>query len=912
MDGAKEAVRRQRAKGLNFGDPPGETREDVRAYMFRDDRIPASGDRPFVFRAEQCASLGAKLSRTEGARVITVVGPGGTGKSRLLQWAAGELVGGARTWVSLASANGVDGVVAAFARALGLEAGSEEAARASVRAFLAGGDPAAPAEPLAPQWVFLDDAEGARGALCDLLSAPTAAHLRFLVSSREPLGLVGEDVLAVGGLTADEAVALFRMRVAGAPMPDETWIREFTGSLDGSPLAIEIAASWLSVLSPDELRARFSNQLPRAGAEAPASLPRRHTTLGDAVQGSWDLLSDAAREALLSLSAFPDGFSLSLAERACASPNVLPVLDELRRRSLLRRDTSEDGRPRFHFYRAVLEFAASRPEAVAPLRIARAEEAVLSSPEETENLWAVVRRESDPERVARAALILHPGLLGRGPFAAHLPLLLRAESLSRVAETQSALGVALAEVYRMRGDLDALAARLSSLKSLSLSAALAAQLRRLEGWLSRMRGDLPEAVAHYEAAMAGFRSLGDTRAVAVALGELAFVRQSAGDPEGALVLHRRALEIHRASGDRRQSGIELSYIAVATHRLGRMREALGLHDEARAIHLEVGNPRYAAAEEMHRAYVLFELGDLTGAREAYGTAIAAHQKVRDAVLEALSHVGLSHVERERGGEAGRRAAAESLARAENLLENVRNARMSAAVATARGHLYLDAGSYAEALAAYDAARAASREVVAGPEALTDSYRALALAALGEAGPAEEAAKDAVTCAAQVKNPCILQAASAARDGILGLLSDPRLPEGAASSDLRRISAWFRDATRRGAGDPGRGPRLTVGPDVRWFALEGVRMDLARRAAIRRIFQALLARLEQAPGTALGLEAVIEAGWPGERMRVEAAQKRAYTAIWTLRTQALGEHLLTRDDGYLLDPALRVQRLPPEA
>ncbi len=878
--------------------------------MFRDDR---PGGASLSLRADVQAALREKIR--SGASLITLVGPGGIGKSRLLRWVHTEVPEAAgATVVSLAGVDDETGLLAAFAEALGLGDDATEPAR-RVRAFL--GAATKGVAPSVRPWVLLDDVDGARAPLLALFDAvpPVAAGRSFVATSREPLGVSGEQVLAVEGLAPDEAVALFRACVGSdAPTLDDRWILELTTHLEGSPLAIEIAASWLSVLAPEELSRRFSIHLPRAGTPR-TSL--RHATLRDAVQGSWDLLDEPTREAVCALAPLPDGFTLSLAEAATGLPGdaMLHIVDELRRRSLLRR-VSAEGAPRFHLYRAVRELSQSLPQVAA--RLQRVEEAVLGASGETANLWAIVRREhrtgvDDPasaERIVRAALRIHADLLRQGPLPAHLPLLLRARDLAAREDDRTAVTLALGEVYRMRGELGLLATELERAAESVVPSDLRTRFLHLRGWLARMQGDLPRALEHYEAAVAAARAAGDAAALAIGLGEQAFVRQSAGDLEGALVLHLRALELHRAVGDRRRIGIELSYIAVATHRLGRMREALALHDEALAVHIATGNARYAAAERMHRAFVLFELGELDGARDAYEAALAANAEVQDAVLEALAQVGASLVEAERGGEAGRRAAAASLARAENVLENVQNARMSSAVAVARGHQYLAAGAYDEALASYATAQSASREVVVGPEALVDTYRALAALGAGRLEEARSAAALGVEAAARVKNPCILQAAEGVRASLDGGGFGWAPPPDLASSDLRRIETWLgaRKPSPRalGSGDQA-GPRLSVGPDARWFALEGVRMDLGRRAAIRRIFQALVAQLEAAPGTALGLGAIIEAGWPAERMAFEAAQKRAYTAIWTLRTGALGEHLRTQDDGYLLAPSLRVER-----
>jgi DNA-binding SARP family transcriptional activator len=97
-------------------------------------------------------------------------------------------------------------------------------------------------------------------------------------------------------------------------------------------------------------------------------------------------------------------------------------------------------------------------------------------------------------------------------------------------------------------------------------------------------------------------------------------------------------------------------------------------------------------------------------------------------------------------------------------------------------------------------------------------------------------------------------------------------------------------------------RLSVADEARRVVLPGGReVDLSRRKNVRLVLLALARARNDEPGVPLAGEALIEAGWPGERMRADAATKRLHTAIWTLRSLGLEDLLVSRDDGYLLDP-----------
>lgn len=100
--------------------------------------------------------------------------------------------------------------------------------------------------------------------------------------------------------------------------------------------------------------------------------------------------------------------------------------------------------------------------------------------------------------------------------------------------------------------------------------------------------------------------------------------------------------------------------------------------------------------------------------------------------------------------------------------------------------------------------------------------------------------------------------------------------------------------------------LTLSEDGTWFQAEGGRIDVARRGAVRRILVALAKARVESPTKTLGVDALFELGWPGERIPYESQVRRVYTAIWTLRTLGLDGYLLTREEGYLLDPKRQVR------
>jgi hypothetical protein len=108
------------------------------------------------------------------------------------------------------------------------------------------------------------------------------------------------------------------------------------------------------------------------------------------------------------------------------------------------------------------------------------------------------------------------------------------------------------------------------------------------------------------------------------------------------------------------------------------------------------------------------------------------------------------------------------------------------------------------------------------------------------------------------------------------------------------------------------PALVLGPEAKWFQTpEAEPQDLRRRKSLRAILWGLAQRHREDPGAGLSLEDLLELGWPGERVMPSAAANRVYVALTTLRNMGLRGHLISQGDGYLLDPALPVERVTYE-
>jgi serine/threonine protein kinase/predicted ATPase/predicted negative regulator of RcsB-dependent stress response len=860
----------------------------------------------FVGRARELEDLERLHEQDE--RVVTLWGPGGAGKTRLLRRfgalrASDYPVPGGVIWCDVETARTREEVEAVVATALGLSAREAIATALAARG---------------PVLLLIDNFEQATAHAVPTIGAwsASAPEARFVVTSREPLGVAHEARLEIGALPEDEAVLLFIARARAVRRdfggPDEAAaIREVVRRLDGLPLAIELAAARTEILGVDELLERLGAQLDllaRRGGAVP-----RHATMRAAVEWSWDLLDADERVALSECTAFEGGFTLAAAEavltRRPGAPIVIDLVEALRRKSLLHRIGSKDGPLRLDLYAQIRELAAehltedarraiearhARWFVAAGERWAAAEHgpkapvALASLAHESENLLAIAAR-SDPEMAARAVLAMHPLFFARGPFDVHLAALDRVVlSIGKSgSELEARALVARAEVRRLRGairEAQADADRAHALARTLGAHGIEAAALRVRSTIARVDGRLDDAYADALASVELRRVEGDRAGEGMARGELGAVHQAKGELDRAVECHDAALALHRDVGNRRSEGIELSYLGVIAHRRGRMREAIDLHRAALAIHREVQNRRFEGADLTHLGFVSHELGDHDAARASYDAALAIYRAIGERALEGVLLTFAGALAVDTGDLASAR---DALDRALSIHRTTKQSRLEARTLLHVGHYQLACGERGAATTAYQRAAELARDGDATVEALARAY---AIAA-GEGAMAEGEAERARARAAEQPSPLVVIAV----DALLGAdVTDPTARE--RSSDVRRALSLV---TRGPAAAPG----IVVGADARWLAFGELRLDLARKNAQRWIVLALAQQRLAHPGEGLGWQELAAAGWPGEKMRTDAALKRVYTAVWTLRKAGLEPVLLTQGDGYLFDPAV---------
>ncbi|MGW0698327.1 ATP-binding protein [Streptomyces sp. NPDC002867] len=365
-----------------LGTDPGRELRELHAQLLAADtcRCPAPAPAPargnlrarltsFVGRERELADVAAALDRS---RLVTLLGPGGAGKTRLAVEAA-SAADTPGTWpdgvwiAELASVREEEIVPEAVLTAFGAR-----------RTQLRGPADAVPRDPLAQllehcarrrMLLVLDNCEHLVGAAARLAEALLAdcAGVRVLATSREPLGVLGETVHTVGPLPEDVALRLLGDRGAAARpgfavQDDPAACAEICRRLDGLPLAVELAAARLRALSPRQIADRLDDRFRLLTGGSPTLLPRQQT-LRAVVDWSWDLLTEDERTVLRRLAVFSGGCTLDRAEEVCGA-GALEALVSLVDKSLVTAVPGDGQGMRYGLLETVAEYAAERLDEV--------------------------------------------------------------------------------------------------------------------------------------------------------------------------------------------------------------------------------------------------------------------------------------------------------------------------------------------------------------------------------------------------------------------------------------------------------------------------------------------------------------------------------------------------------------------
>ena len=554
-------------------------------------------------------------------RLITLVGPGGTGKTslavELVRREAGRFADG--TWfVALESVRDPELVASVLAATFRLVSGSGGTDESRLKAFLG------------PRSIGLivDNVEQVLAAaplLPELLRG--AAGLTIVATSRSPLRVTGEQEYPVqplpvplAGSAVDEALANDAIRLfvdrAERVRPgyrlvteDVEAVAEICRRLDGLPLGIEIAASRMAVLPARDIAERLGRRLDLPGTGS-RDVPERQRTLQAAISWSTDLLAEPEERLLERLSVFAGGFAVDQAEQVCEPVEDLriEVLDRLSlliEHSLVQPSAASSDGARFRLLTTVRKFAAGR----------------LDAREETETI-----RHRHAETYLALAEGIAPKIQGRDQPRLLARLALEHDNFRAAfdwaidrgdAEIAMRLAAALWRYWQGRGHLEEGSATVTRILAMSSADAITpARLGLLDaaGGVAWWLGDIQSADRFYEQQVAGARALDDPRALALALFNRSHTLASGQGSAESTALRAEASQLYERVGDARGAA-RVRWVSanllIAVDAVAASRE----FEELLRIYLELDDVYYAAMAAGSLSWSLNETGDFDRALE---------------------------------------------------------------------------------------------------------------------------------------------------------------------------------------------------------------------------------------------------------------------------------------------------------
>jgi len=634
----------------------------------------------FVGRATELRDLARRLEA--GCRLINVLGVGGTGKTRLVRrygraW-LGEWPGGVY-FCDLSEARSLDGICFSVAGALGVPLGRDNPVEQLGHAIAGRGR----------CLLILDNfeqvvmhAEATLGRWLD-----RAAEAAFVATSRERMHLNGEEVCALEPLPPEtEGVELFELRARAqqpALVQDEAHsaaVARIVRLLDGLPLAIELAAARMRVLSAAQIEQRLANRFQLlAGARGAAA---RQATLRAAIDWSWELLTPWEQAALAQCAVFDGGFTIEAAEQVldlaahADAPPMLDVVQSLVDKSLLRvwlpieQRRLDIAEPYFGMYLTIHEYAgdrlrrASAQQAAAEARhgryFARAglDEAILALARhggmrrrhelrlEIDNLVSACTRAAERGDAATAVATLRAAwmvldLTGPlGPAARLAPQVLAIEVMPTALRAQALIVLAgvdwrAGRVDQATGGFEAALDLLEPLIDAPAEARRRGRTLNELGLLMHERGMGERARGCWERALIVAREYGDRALEGSVVGNAALQDWREGRTDVARRQWQAAAAIAAEAGNLVSEGVAVGNLAMLSDEQGRHDEALELYERALALHRLVGNLRFAAIVHANRGCLHADRRDWAEAKASFESALAIAREVGDRRSEGV-------------------------------------------------------------------------------------------------------------------------------------------------------------------------------------------------------------------------------------------------------------------------------------
>lgn len=592
----------------------------------------------FVGRNSEIAEIKSLLVKV---RMLTLTGPGGTGKTRLAIQVGADLIDDFKNgifFVPLASVNDPKVVASTIAQALKVNVPGEQSPVESLKQYLYDKQ----------MLLILDNFEQILKSavlISDLLVS--CSKLKVLVTSRASLHISGEQEFPVSPLSLpdlkkessfeilskSEAITLFVQR-AQTVKPDfkldhknASTVAKICIRLDGLPLAIELAAARIKLFTPESILPRLENRL-KLLVGGPRDLPNRQQTLKGAIEWSYNLLNEDEKKLLRRLSVFTGGCTLEAAEEVCNIINDLKIdilegIASLVDKSLLKQSEQS----RFLMLETIREFGLEYLNNCGELEIFKKahRDLFLKFSEEAESQLKGPNQKDWLKKLDQE----HDNL--RTAFDWSLTI--------NDIKTGMRFGAALWRYWLIHGFLNEGRERLTNLlenSNSSVDMEIRAKVLNGAGTLAQNQADYPSARSSFEESLSLHQYRKDKQGIATLLNNLGWIAFRLGDYTAAKSLSAQSLDLHKEMNNNPGIATSLNNLGFVAHHQGNYTEAHSFHHESLMIRRKLGNKRNVAFSLSNLGWAIQKQCNYDQASEIHKEALALLQELGDKQLFAFA------------------------------------------------------------------------------------------------------------------------------------------------------------------------------------------------------------------------------------------------------------------------------------